>query len=82
MRKVRQNKKMNGLLDSGATNNVRELKKNEDYKGLIPIEVELAFDSKVKTDLFMNTYGAIIGPEGTKTVVSTHEVVKAGYDVR
>ena len=29
----------------------------------------------------MNTYGTIIGPEGTETIVSTHEAVKAGYDV-
>ena len=29
----------------------------------------------------MNTYGTIIGPEGNETIVSTHEVAKAGYQV-
>ena len=61
------------MLDSGATNNVREVKKKESLKGLIPIEVEVAFDSEVKADLFMNRYGTIVGPEGTETIVSMHE---------
>ena len=43
-----------GLLDSGATHNVREMKKDEDYEGIVPIEVEVAFDSEVKAELFMN----------------------------
>ena len=29
----------------------------------------------------MNPYGTIVGPEGTETIVSTHEAVKAGYQV-
>ena len=45
---------MYGLIDSGATHNVRELKENEDYRGLFPIEVEVAFNSEVKIALFMN----------------------------
>ena len=45
-------------------------------KGLVPIEVEVAFDTEVKADLFMNTYGTIIGPEGTETTVSMHEAIE------
>ena len=37
-----------GLLDSGATHNVREVKEDEEHHTLIPIEVEVAFDSEVK----------------------------------
>ena len=48
------------MLDSGATHNVREVKKKENYKGLVPIEVEVAFDSEVEPKLSMNPYGAII----------------------
>ena len=81
IRKVRKDERRYGLLDSGATNNVREVKKKESVKGLIPIEVEVAFDSEVKADLFVNRYGTIIGPEGTETIVSTHEAVSAGYSV-
>ena len=69
------------MLDSGATNNVREVKKKGNYKGLVGIEVEVAFKSEVKAELFMNPYGTIIGPEGTETIVSMHELVKAGYEV-
>ena len=57
------------------------MKKKESVKGLIPIEVEVAFDPEIKADLFMNRYGAIIGPEGTKTFVSMHEAVEASYSV-
>ena len=55
-----------GLLDSGATHNVRAIRSDEDYKSLVPIEVQVAFDSEVKTELFMNREGAIIGPKGQK----------------
>ena len=58
-----------GLVDSGATHNVRELKVNEDYRGLFPIEVEVAFNSEVKIELLLNKKGTIIGPEGTETIV-------------
>ena len=44
--------------------------------------VEVAFDSKVREKLFVNKKGTIIGPEGTETIISTHEVVRAGYDVQ
>ena len=79
IRKICKDDKRFGLLDSGATNNVREVKKKENYKGLIPIEVEVAFDSEVKAGLFMNAYGAIIGPEGAETIVAMNELVKTGY---
>ena len=82
IRKVKKDEKRYGLLDSGATNNVREMKKKESVKGLIPIEVEVAFDSEVKADLFMNRFGTIIGPEGTETIVSMHEAVEAGYETQ
>ena len=48
-------------------------------KGLVPIEVEVAFDSGVKADLFMNAYGSIVGPEGTETIVSMRKAIEAGY---
>ena len=75
IRNVQTDEKRYGLLDSGATNNVREMKKKERYKGLIPIEIEVAFDSEVTTSLFINPYGTIIGPEGTKNIASMNETV-------
>ena len=69
IRKVRKDER-HGLLDSGATNNVREVKKKASLKGLVPIKVEVAFDSEVQADLFMNRCGTIVGPEGTETIVS------------
>jgi hypothetical protein len=81
LKRVAKSERRFGLLDSGATHNVREIKKDEDYEGLFPIEVEVAFDSEVKTELFMNRRGTIIGPEGTETILSMSEVVKAGYSV-
>ena len=81
IRKIRKDEKRHGLLDSGATNNVREVKKKDNLKGLVPIEVEEGFDSEVKADLFMNMYGTIIGPEGTETIVSTHEAIAPGYSL-
>ena len=73
IRKIKKDEKRYGLLDSGATNNVREVKKKESLKGLAPIAVEMAFDSEVKAYLFIITDVTIIGPEGTETIVSTHE---------
>ena len=32
--------------------------------------------------LFVGKMDTIIGPEGKETIISTHEVVKAGYDVQ
>ena len=81
IRKICKDEKRFGLLDSGAANNVREIYKKQHYKGFVPIEVEVAFDSEVKAELFMNPYGTMIGPQGTETIVSTHEMVKAGYEV-
>ena len=79
IRKTCKDEKRKGLLDSGATNNVREVKINESLKGLVPIKVEIAFDSEVKADLFMNAGGTIVGPESTETTVSVHEATAAGY---
>ena len=69
------------MLDSGASIKVREVKKKENYEGLIPIEVAVAFDSGVKAELFMNPYGTTIGQEGTKNIISMYELVKAGCEV-
>ena len=69
------------MLNSGATNNVREAKKKEDFKGAIPIEFEVAFGGEVKAELYINPEGTIIGPEGTETIVSMNELVKVGYQV-
>ena len=71
-----------GLIDSGATHNVREAKEDEEHHTLIPIEVEVAFDSEVRTKLFMTRRGTIVGPRGTETILSMHEVTAAGYKVQ
>ena len=42
------------MLDSGATHNARAIKKDENYADLIPIEVEVAFDSEVTAELYVN----------------------------
>ena len=81
IKRVGQEQIKYGLLDSGATHNVRAIRSDEDYESLVPIEAQVAFDSEVKTELFMNREGTIIGPKGTETIVSTHEVVRAGYVV-
>ena len=52
-----------GLLDSGATNNVREVKRDEDFDGVVPIEVSVAFESEVQAQLFINRERAILGPK-------------------
>ena len=81
IKRLGQEEKRYGLLDSRATCNVREIKKDENYEGLVPVELEVAFDSEVKAELFMNKQGTIIGPEGIETIVGMSEVVKAGYKV-
>jgi len=65
-----------GLLDSGATNNVRAIKDNEDMSFASPIEVEVAFDSEVQAQLFINREGTILGPKGTESIVSMNLLVK------
>ena len=48
VKKMSKDEQSYGSLDSCATHNVREIKKEEDYQSLIPIEVEVVkFDSKV-----------------------------------
>ena len=81
IKKVGEEERRYGLLDSGATHNVREVGKDEDYQSLAPIEIQVAFDSEVKAELFMNRQGTIIGPEGTESIVGTRELVKAGDEV-
>ena len=54
VKKLSTDEQRYGLLDSGATHNVREVKREEDYQSLIPIKVEVAFESRVKERLFMN----------------------------
>jgi len=71
-----------GLLDSGATNNVRELEESEDLQGVIPIDVEVAFEGTVNAQLFMNKEGTILGPKGTEAIVSMNLLVEElGYEV-
>ena len=50
IKKVEKKEKKHGLLDSGATHNVRAIKKDENYADLLPIEVEVAFDSEIKSN--------------------------------
>ena len=69
------------MLDSGATQNVRAIKKDENYADLLPIAVDVAFDSEVKSKLFINKRGTIVCPEETETIVSMSEAVNAGYKV-
>ena len=79
IKRINKDEKRYGLLDSGATNNVREAKKKESLKGFKPVEVEIAFDSEVRASLVMNPEGTIIGPEGTETIVAVHEAIELGY---
>ena len=69
------------MLDSGATNNARAIKKDENYKDLLPIEAEVTFDSEVNSKLFIKKKGTIVCPEEAATTVSMSEVVSAGYKV-
>ena len=46
------------------------------------MEVEVAFESRVKERLFMNKSGTIIGPDGTEMMISMSEAVMAGYNVQ
>ena len=50
VKKVKKDERRFGLLDSGATNNVREMKKDEKMSELIPIEVEVALTQKLELD--------------------------------
>jgi hypothetical protein len=79
VKRIKKDEKRHGLLDSGATNNVREVKKRESLTGCKPVEVEIAFDSEVRKSLVMNPERTIIGPEGTETIVAVHEAVEVGY---
>ena len=47
------------MLKSRATDNVREVKDNENFKGIVPIQVEVAFESEVKAELYINPEGTI-----------------------
>jgi hypothetical protein len=79
VKRINKDEKRYGLLDSGATNNVRAVKKRESLAGCKPVEVEIAFDTEVLKSLVMNPEGTIIGPEGTETIVAVHEAVEVGY---
>ena len=79
VKRINKDEKRYGLLDSGATNNVREVKKKASLAGCKPVEVEIAFDSEVRKSLVMNPEGTILGPEGTETIVAVHETVEIGY---
>jgi hypothetical protein len=70
-----------GLLDSGPTHCVREVQEKEEYHTLIPIDVQVAFSSEVKTKLFMTKFGTIVGPKGTDTIISMSDLTKAGWNV-
>ena len=52
------------MLDSGATNIVREAKENDNFKGAVTIEVEVAFESEATAELYINPEGTIIRPDG------------------
>ena len=79
VKRINKDEKRYGLLDSGATNNVREVKKRENLTGCKLVAVEIAFDSEVRKSLVMNPEGTIIGPEGTETIVAVHEAIEVGY---
>ena len=49
------------------------------YHALIPINVKVAFESKVETRLFMTRHGTIVGPKGTETIVSVNDLAKTGW---
>ena len=64
------------LLDSGATNNAREAKEDEDLEGVVPIDVKVEFEGAVNTRLFMTPEGTILGPKGTEAIVSMSLLVE------
>jgi hypothetical protein len=71
-----------GLLDSGATNNVREWEESDKSEDLVPIQVEVAFESVVPTELFITKQGTILGPKGTESILSMNLLVEElGYSI-
>jgi hypothetical protein len=60
---------------------VHGIKKDDDYASLIPVEVKVAFDSEIKSKLFLNKGGTIVCPEETEAIVSVSEAVNTGYKV-
>jgi hypothetical protein len=60
---------------------VREVQEKEEYHTLIPIDVQVACSSEVKTKLFMTKFGTIVGPKGTETIISMSDLTKAGWNV-
>ena len=81
-KKSLQSKERFGIIDSGATHNVREIKDEEDVQRLTPTEVLVAFDQKIQKGLFINQSGTVIGPKGTESIISMNEVIKIGYEVK
>ena len=49
-----------GLLDSGATNNVREVKEDEDFDGVVPIELSVALKVKSKPSCSSTKKGQLL----------------------
>jgi hypothetical protein len=71
-----------GLLDSGATNNVREWSKDDEGEDIVPIQVEVAFEGTVPTELFITKQGTILGPKGTESIVSMNLLVEElGFEI-
>ena len=60
---------------------MREVQEEKEYHSLIPIDVQVAFSSEVKTKLFMTKHGTIVAPKGTETIISMSELTIAGYKV-
>ena len=59
-----------GLLDSGASNNVIEWNKDDEGEDIVPIQVEVAFEGTVPTELIITKQRTILGPKGTESIVS------------
>jgi hypothetical protein len=81
VKEERKSEEPYGLIDSGASHCVREVKDDEEFHSLIPIKVNIPFKSKVGSQLFMTRSGTIVGPKGTETIVSMNELAKIGWKV-
>jgi len=65
-----------GLIDSGATNPVRELESEEELMTCQPVNVEVAFKEEVESVLMINEWGTVIGPQGTETILPMNDMVQ------
>ena len=81
IKKINHEEQRFGIIDSGATHNVREVRDDDQLERMTPTEVQVAFE-RIHQGLYINEHGTVIGPKGTESIVSTHEVTKIGYEIK